>query len=52
MSNDTSDRAAREATLFFGAEITPEALETLLEIRFPDLTDEDRKILVEQALTE
>jgi len=52
MNNDTFDRAARESAMFTGLEFSSESLDVFLQIRFPDLSDEDRKILVDQFLAE
>jgi hypothetical protein len=57
MSNETTntsrfDEAVAEALLFYGTETTLEELRTFLEIRFSDLSDEDRAIIAHTALSE
>jgi hypothetical protein len=52
MTNDRFDEAAAEAALFYGTETTFEGLKTFLEIRFPELTAEDRAIIAHTALSE
>jgi hypothetical protein len=44
--------ATKFALMFYGTEIEAEALETLLRLRFPALSDEEITILVREATTE